>query len=344
MEKTLQDIAMRNNNLNILRLIGACLVLYGHSFAFLGLNGPVFLSWLPMGPLGVFIFFTISGYLITESWDHDPNLGRFLARRALRIFPALIVCVILTVFLLGPILTTHSYKEYFTDKHTWGYLRNTALYISYYLPGVFENNKYPYAVNGSLWTLPIEFFMYFIVAIAGVISRNRWFFAMLAFTFAIITFLWATKTTEMFVVYASDFRQVFICGTYFLVGAVFYKFNLQRYFSITLVTTALIAMICLEPYTNLLQILGWLLLPTVVLAFGFSYSPILNLLTRGGDYSYGIYIYAFPVQQTIVYYYPDIQLVPYILVCIFLSYFFASLSWHLIEKRALRFKPIKPLR
>ena len=82
---------MTTNNLNFVRLFGASLVLYGHSFVFLGLPEPLFLSLQPLGALGVLIFFTISGYLITESWDRDPNLSRFIARRMLRIFPALVV-------------------------------------------------------------------------------------------------------------------------------------------------------------------------------------------------------------------------------------------------------------
>lgn len=267
---------MSDNNLNVLRLIGATLVLYGHSYVFLGLREPIFLSWIALGPLGVFIFFTISGYLIAASWDHDPHLLRFLARRALRIFPALAVCVALSVLVLGPVLTTLPLTDYFSNEHTWGYFRNIFLYISYYLPGVFENNRVANAVNGSLWTLPIEFIMYFAVAVVGIIRGNRWAFAALALMSALVTYFWAQSTPEMLIVYVSDMRQVFFCGTYFWVGAVFYKFDLKRYFSISVVTVACIAMISLEPTTKLLSTSSWVLLPIIVMAFGLSHSPTLN--------------------------------------------------------------------
>ncbi|MDP3008668.1 MAG: acyltransferase [Methylococcales bacterium] len=330
---------MNPNNLNAIRLIAAFLVLYGHSFVFLGLPHPLFLSWITLGPLGVYVFFTISGYLIAESWDRDPHLGRFFARRALRIFPGLAVCIVLSAFILGPLLTTLPLKDYFDSIHTWNYLHNIALYITYYLPGVFEANRVPNATNGSLWSLPVEFFMYIIVAMIGLVRGNRWVYLGLVVSFALITFFWAQRTEQMLVVYATDVRQVFLCGIYFCVGAVFYKFDIKRYFSLSVVMLAVIALLCLERWIPVLAVAAWILLPVVTLAFGFAYSPLLNRLIRTGDYSYGIYIYAFPIQQTIVYLYPDISLRLYLSVCSVLTLICAILSWHLIEQRALSLKP-----
>lgn len=331
---------MRSNNLNTLRLIGACLVLYGHSFIFLGLREPLFLSWLPLGSLGVNIFFTISGYLIAASWENDPHLLRFLARRSLRIFPALVVCIALSALVLGPMLTTLSLSDYFKHEYTWGYFRNITLYISYTLPGVFETNRVQHAVNGSLWSLPIEFLLYFVVALLGIAKGSRWVFASAAITSLIATYFWA-RHSDMTVIYASDLRQVFLCGTYFWVGAVFYKFDLKRFLSISTFALACIAMICLEAYPALLSVAAWLLLPVVVLAFGLSSNSVLTWITQARDYSYGIYIYAFPVQQTIVHYYPNIQIEFYLPICFFLILVCASFSWHFIESPALKLKPRK---
>jgi len=297
-----------------------------------------------MGSLGVYIFFTISGYLVTASWDHDRSLLRFLTRRALRIFPALIICTALTVFIAGPLLTTLSINDYFNNPHTWGYLRNTLLYISYYLPGVFEDNRVANAVNGSLWTLPIEFAMYIVVAIVGVCSGHRWAYALLTAAAILTTVFWARPALEMVVIYGSDLRQLFFCGTYFLVGAVFYKFELTRFFSISLIIIVGTLLLCLEPNTRWLSLFAWILLPTIVLAFGLAYSRPLTILTRSGDYSYGIYIYAFPVQQAVVYFYPKMHLGYYLIVCFSITLLLAVFSWHLIEKPALSFKPRKPSR
>jgi len=326
------------NNLNAVRLIAAFLVLYGHSFVFLGLREPLFLSWLPLGPLGVFIFFTISGYLISQSWQRDPHVIRFLQRRALRIFPGLAVCIILSVLILGPALTTWSIKDYFQSNYTWGYLRNIGLYISYYLPGVFEAARVPNAVNGSLWSLPVEFLMYLVVLIVGVITGNRWVIALLAVASAATSILWA-QVGEMVVIYGFDLRQVFICGTYFWIGAAIYCFDFKRYFSISMLMVALVTLICFEPWPSMLQMVAWVALPVAVLAFGLSHNRLFDWLTSTGDYSYGIYIYAFPIQQTVIYLIPEIKIEYYLMLCSSLVLACAILSWHLVEKRALRLKP-----
>ena len=333
---------MSFNNLDAVRLAAASMVLYGHSFIFLGMPEPLFLSWLPLGPLGVFIFFTISGYLVSESWDRDPHLMRFFLRRLLRILPGLFVCILLTVFVLGPLLTTLPLKTYFTHRHTWGYFENIVLHIVYYLPGVFEHNRVANAVNGSLWSLPVEFLMYIVVVVVGVMQMNRWVVAVLAITSGTVSLLWAQVTQEMLVVYNFDLRQAFICGTYFWVGACFYKFNLKRHLTLSAGMLALFTMLCLQPWTRHLAIASWLLLPIVVLAFGFSHSPLLSRLTRRGDYSYGIYIYAFPIQQAVVYLWPKIGIEIYLLVCAAGTLMLAIFSWHLVECRALSLRPPLP--
>ncbi len=333
---------MPPNNLNMVRLAAASMVLYGHSFIFLGQREPLFLSWVPLGPLGVFIFFTISGYLVSESWDRDPHLGRFFQRRLLRILPGLVVCILLSMLVLGPLLTTLPLREYFTHKYTWGYLQNIALHIVYYLPGVFEHNRVANATNGSLWSLPVEFLMYILVACLGTLHGNRWLTAALALFSAAISLFWAQVSQEMLVVYNFDLRQAFICGTYFWMGACFFKFDLKRYLTLSNAMLALFAMLCLEPWTRQLAMASWILLPIVVLAFGFAYSPTLDKLTGPGDYSYGIYIYAFPIQQAVVYLWPNMATVPYLLVCMLGALTFAILSWHWVEHRALAHKPRRP--
>lgn len=257
----------------------------------------------------------------------------------MRILPGLAICIVLSVLVLGPLLTTLPLKDYFTHKYTWGYLQNIALHIVYYLPGVFEHNRVANAVNGSLWSLPVEFLMYIMVALIGLLHGSRWLTAALAVVSATISLFWAQVSTEMLVVYNFDLRQAFICGTYFWVGACFYKFGLGRYLTLSNAMLAIFAMLCLEPWTRVLAMASWWLLPFVVLAFGLAHSPLLERLTSSGDYSYGIYIYAFPVQQTVVYLWPEITIGWYLLVCTLGTLTFALLSWHLVEHRALALKP-----
>lgn len=330
------------NNFNFIRIIAAWLVLYGHSFQFIGGHDPLFMSYLPLGTLGVYIFFTISGFLVAQSWENDPNLYRFFFRRILRIFPALIVCILLTTYLLGPVITTLPMNEYIKSPHTLFYLNNILLYPIFYLPGVFEDNIIPYAVNGSLWSLPIEFLSYIILAITAFIFKSKWNYALMAILFLIVTFFWAGRSQEPLVYYGSDLRQLFLCGSFFWIGSVISAFKLQKYLNITTVTLSLVLMLCLEPFTYYLDILSRILIPVTVIGFGIASLGFINKLTSTGDYSYGVYIYAFPIQQSIAYLYPEINLVTYLFSSTIITLILAIASWHLIEKRMMKLKPNKP--
>ena len=332
-----------DNNLDVLRVFAALLVLVGHSYIFQGRPERLFLGMTPLGPIGVYIFFIISGYLVTASWDRDPQLFRYFARRLLRIIPGLAVCIFLSVFVLGPLMTTLPLSTYFRQSTTYAYFTNVALYITYYLPGVFEVGHVPNAVNGSLWSLPVEFTMYIVVAVLGVTRGNRWVYLGVFVLSALGAYFWAWRA-DMVVFYRYDVRQIFICGTFFWAGAVFFKFDLVRHLSTTAVVLAVTGLLCLEAFPPLLGIAQWVLLPVIVLAFGFAFSPLLLKLTATGDYSYGIYIYAFPIEQTVVHLLPGMPIGRYMLLCTALTYAAAILSWHLVEKRALSFKPRKSLR
>lgn len=338
-----------HNNLTALRWFAAGLVLYGHAFVFLGLPEPLFLQWVPMGPLGVYIFFAISGYLVAQSWERDPHVLRFLAKRALRIFPGLAVCTLLSVLVLGPLLTTLDAGTYWRNEHTRGYLTNMALYITYHLPGVFANNRLPHAVNGSLWSLPVEFFMYLLLALLGLLAAafkavsNRllaWAVGVMAFVFMLLAALWAGTTTEALVMYRTDLRQVPMCGVYFLVGASLFCFKLTKYFTLSNVLLALVLWLCLGVQPHWFAMAAWVVLPFVVLAFGLARQPWLVRM-HARDYSYGIYIYAFPVQQTLVSFWPEMALPAYLLSTLVITVALAALSWHFVEKPALKLKPFR---
>ena len=338
-----------HNNLTALRWFAAGLVLYGHAFVFLGLPEPLFLQWVPMGPLGVYIFFAISGYLVAQSWERDPHVLRFLAKRALRIFPGLAVCTLLSVLVLGPLLTTLDAGTYWRNEHTRGYLTNMALYITYHLPGVFANNRLPHAVNGSLWSLPVEFFMYLLLALLGLLAAafkavsNRlmaWAVGVMALVFMLLAALWAGTTTEALVIYRTDLRQVPMCGVYFLVGASLFCFKLTKYFTLSNVLLALVLWLCLGVQPHWFAMAAWVVLPFVVLAFGLARQPWLVRM-HARDYSYGIYIYAFPVQQTLVSFWPQMPLTAYLLSTLVITAALAALSWHFVEKPALKLKPFR---
>ena len=339
------------NNLTALRWFAACLVLYGHAHAFLGLPEVLFMQIVPMGLLGVYIFFAISGYLVAQSWSRDPHVLRFMAKRALRIFPGLVVCTLLSVLVLGPLLTSLDANAYWQNEHTLGYLSNIALYISYHLPGVFANNAWPHAVNGSLWSLPVEFFMYLLLALIGLVGAlvqaalnmqraTEWLVGGMSLLFIALAALWALPTQEAMVVYRTDLRHIPMCGVYFMVGASLYCFQWEKHFTLSNVLLALVAWLSLSHRTQWFAMASWLVLPFVVMAFGLARHPWLGRMhTR--DYSYGIYIYAFPVQQTVASFWPQMPLPAYLLSTFVITVSLAATSWHFVEKPALKYKPFR---
>jgi peptidoglycan/LPS O-acetylase OafA/YrhL len=124
---------------------------------------------------------------------------------------------------------------------------------------------------------------------------------------------------------------------------VFYQLDLKRYFSITSVVLAGVGMLCIQTnFPQYLFLAGWGLLPLMVLAFGLSTNEVLTRVTATGDYSYGVYIYAFPVQQAIVFLYPNLSFGIYVGLCSAVTLMLAIFSWHLVEKTALAFKPRSP--
>jgi peptidoglycan/LPS O-acetylase OafA/YrhL len=155
----------RNNTLDFLRLISAIFVILHHSYPLTG-NESILSA---LGAIAVSTFFVISGYLISQSWFSDPTPSRFLWKRVLRVVPGLTTVVIFSIFIIGPVNTSLPLRDYFLDINTWKYLKTIFIFMQpLSLPGVFASNPFPMSINGSLWTIPLEFRMYILLCIIGV--------------------------------------------------------------------------------------------------------------------------------------------------------------------------------
>jgi len=169
----------RQNNFTLIRIIFAWSVLYGHSFAIQkmpGVKDPfgiLFQGSTWIGNIAVNGFFAISGFLVAASFI-KRGLKDYAISRTLRIFPALFLCVLVSVFILGPMLTSLDLSVYFFKSETYKYLINALPFIKieFNLPGLFENTT-RHAVNGSLWTLIVELRCYFLLALAGFFGLLR---------------------------------------------------------------------------------------------------------------------------------------------------------------------------
>ncbi|WHY76922.1 acyltransferase [Neobacillus sp. WH10] len=328
-------INARKNNLDIIRFFAATLVIFSHAYPLTyGNNGSepfaIFTNGeMTFGELAVSIFFVISGFLITQSFVRSNDPVKYFKARSLRIFPGLIFCVLLSVFILGPIFTELSLMDYFKNRDTYEYMSTITLYlIQYDLPGVFQTNVWPTAVNGSLWTLWYEFFFYIVVAILGVTRLLDRRFVLACFILSSIVYFMGIGGF-----YSDLFR-------YFSAGMVFYLYRkqikLNGWFAIlSLVIVILTAKFGFFDYA--LSIFG------TYLIFYIAFDTRLKLENFGkyGDFSYGIYIYAFPFQQIMVYIFHN-QLSPLknFLYSFPVTLLFAIVSWHLVEKRALKYKNV----
>ena len=130
------------NNFDALRLFGALCVLISHQYALSGLSEPRFMTFQTLGGLGVYVFFILSGYLVSQSWASDSCVWRFCARRMLRIWPALAVVIAVSALLVGPLLTNQNLIEYYSSPLTAAYFRGLYFYIQYDLPLVFPDNHF----------------------------------------------------------------------------------------------------------------------------------------------------------------------------------------------------------
>ena len=190
----------RENNLDLLRFIAASMVFLSHGITLHGGGypfGPFLGHTYTLASLAVAMFFVISGFLVTASWCRQPHILTYLQHRALRIFPALVISVLLTIAVLGPLITSLPLREYLEHPDAIRYLRNIVLYPgNKTLPGVFENN-HTIIVNGSLWTLAVEFCMYILVillGITGLLQRRYVPLIILAFFVCYANFIPVTLT------------------------------------------------------------------------------------------------------------------------------------------------------
>lgn len=336
--------AARGNNLDLVRFVAAALVLVSHSYTLTGYGGePALFAYGTLGGLAVVVFFLISGFLVTASWQRNPHLLAFARNRALRIMPALVVVVLLCVLVLGPWLTTLPLGEYLVHPQTRQYLANvTFTRLHYALPGVFADNPYANAVNGSLWTLPIEVAMYVgvaLLALSGLLRRSA--VLVLAIVLGVAWFGggkdWIDGAAPHLprVLPPSPVVQL---GLWFWTGSVLWLFRDHVRYRGWIALLLLIAARLVQgtlPGALLLHVA----LPYAVFWFAQADLGQLRRFGRHGDFSYGMYLYAFPVQQTIAHFGGARWPFPvYIAVCLATTLVCAVASWHWIEAPALRLK------
>jgi len=339
----------RQNNFDALRLVAAISVIFSHSF--LIAEGTQNREWLILltgnqcilGLTGVFVFFAISGFLVTQSFEQTANPLHFLAKRALRIFPGLFVAALVSAFVFGPLVTTLPLGAYLSRPEPYEYvLGNTLLDQSVHeLPGVsFIDNPVGLEINGSLWTLRLEFTMYLMVLGLGLLRllSLRVVLVLLVFGMTCLHFemLDALEKWGWFFQLPSGWGWLVGC---FAAGMLLYKLRDTRIFDGRIALFALVGLVLSVPlreFIPLFPVFG------CYLALWLALNPRLPVIpaARFGDLSYGLYIYGWPVEEAVMWFSggraPWWQV---FLIALPAASAIAFLSWHLIERPMLRLKP-----
>lgn len=314
------------------------MVIITHSYGLTGLGNQepfLVLTEQSISYAAVNIFFVVSGFLIAASWINRPIISIYLSSRFLRIFPALWVSVFLSIFIVGPIYTKFNLIDYFLHRDFFVFAaENSTLILKgvyTHLPGVFTDSPSS-SVNESLWTLPFELKMYIAILFLGLVGLLK--FPKLAILLY-LTFTVLHLCTAWYGVLETHHRELLRLAGYFSAGTMYYlykdKIKLSYYFTTFLLAlTVLGYMYSVNVGTTLLT----LSLPYFVLVFAYLPKGTIRKFNQLGDYSYGLYIYAFPVQQILLS--ANVKSVyTHIAASYVLTLLLAIISWRYIENPAL---------
>lgn len=337
----------RDNAFDSIRLFAAASVIVSHSFVLTAgtIDAEPLFSLTggrsSIGSAAVAAFFIVSGYLISMSFDRAHTWTGFALNRTLRIVPALWVCVLATVLVLGPCVTTcSSLRGYFGGKETIEFISHLIfLGRGYSLSGVFDSHPYSGAVNGSLWTLRYEIGCYVAGTLLLIMGRLRTVCVGLAWLMTVVAGQHFDPgdmkgVSYHLVTFGSLFRfygggmLCFLLRNHIVLDRRFVWFAIAavvvsaqtRFFDATLASAGAIA----------------------VISFAYLAPQSVKTSIGGNDISYGLYIYAFPVQQLLV---PVSLATPFpwatnMILAMIITSGVASVSWRFIEKPAMKYRVV----
>lgn len=342
----------RRNNFDAMRFVFAVMVILSHAWPLTGRHydgepGAVLLN-VSLGEIAVAAFFVISGFLIAASEAYSRRLTHFLKKRVLRIYPGWLVAFAATALVVAP-LGGMPLGEVLSPPSLQRETLRAALLTQPYLPGAFADLPY-HAANGSMWTIKYEFGCYLLVAALGAFGLARRRFALLGGLAAALALSAVVKVTEWAPL---DHRLWRVTGWpqhwpyflgFFLAGAAFFRFRrrIPCRGDVALVAGAVAVA------SARIDLLRAALLPLALayVLLWLAYTPRIRVhgFARHGDFSYGIYLYAFPVQQLLIRSVPAASN-PWLNFALAAPVAIAlgALSWRFVERPMLRLKD-RPLR
>ena len=338
---TLSPNISKKNSFGFLRFFFAFSVFFVHFGALVD----KFNIWWPIsGLMGVNGFFIISGFLIMRSFLQCKSAGDYAMRRLRRIVPAYMLVVILCAVSFS-LISSLSFHDYFSSTVFYKYLianLSCLNFIQPTLPDVFTNNPLPY-INGSLWTIKVEITLYVLIPVLALLSRRKPLFVLtglyiLSFLFIyFMAFLYQKSGNDL---YMSLSRQFLGQLRFFISGVILLFYFDEIRAKLNYLLPISIALFLLHYFFNhwIISVLFPFSFAIIIIWFVYRFKK-LAVVSNYGDFSYGFYLFHFPVIQTMVHfgYFNDSPLLLFVL-CFFIILLLSILSWHLLEKRVLRRK------
>ena len=337
---------IKNNNFDFLRFLFAVFVVISHAYPLSGSSEnsqwiyQVTSGQIVLARIGLNGFFIISGFFIFQSLKHSKSLLNYYRKRFLRLFPALFIVLLITILFAQ--FVYEGAVPFYKNEEVYTYLpNNLSLYnFQAIIKGIFDNNPY-HSINGSLWTIRYEFSLYVALSLLYFFRNNKKIirillltcFATLIISYNFFLFRFAGSSILGMIGY-----EILDLGTFFVCGSLLAAFNFEKVKTKWILPIAVLILITSIQF-NFYNTTKHIILPVIILLIGFTPLTFFSTFDKIGDLSYGIYIYSFPVQQTLMYYY-KLNVYQLIFLSLIISIILGYFSWHLIEKKVLRYKNI----
>ena len=337
--QSLKETTMTKNGIGFLRLLLAFTVLVSHTWPLGGFGSDPGHDFNNLGILAVECFFVLSGYLITKSALRVDS-ARFMWHRIIRIFPAYWLSLLVVAAVFAPVVwkTSHGLISYFTSANppAFGFIFNNFLLVQGQIGigGTLSENPFPSMWNGPLYTLYWEFLCY--VAIA-ILAATRFLNVKVIGIIAGLSWIYLQITNIQVLVGQVDDRPAKFIFEFALGSLLFFLGNYfldKRKWGVPLLAIG----VTVGTYLTFgFEQLGIISLGILVLWVGLNAKFLPNF--AGNDYSYGVYLFGWPVQQTATYFgWGDHGIFQYFAVCAIATMLLAVFSWHIVEKKALKLK------
>lgn len=337
----------QKNSFGFLRFILASLVVFSHSFVFAIPDYEPLASLsngtVTFGTMAVSIFFIVSGFLITRSYVNGSSIAQFIRNRFLRLYPGFWICLLLTSFVFAPLASYFLYNDFsFATQNpsysSLGYLiHNITIKIQ---QTSINSNVGVLISNNSLWTLYYEGLCYIAVAGFGFFGflKKRHYIIPLTFIFIVLLliighFFPQFHVFSLFVPWKMTLYRLSSC---FFAGACMYLYA-DKIPVHGLTAIIMITLYCVSIPFGITEITDSVLLTYPLLLIGFS--PYFAWTDNYGDFSYGTYLYAFPI-QTLLHHaqISNYGVIAFFIASLSMTVLFAIASYYLVEKPCLTLK------